>query len=298
MSSNLNVLLAVFGVLAVAFACRDRHLRQHRAETPLTVALRKPTPEEPRHKAEGGPGLVQQAAAITPAVGLALTVAASNAVATPTSTPEPTTATITVVPASTPAPDAAAVPDRDIPSMRQALLDRMRAKKTRVSRTVRRKHVETPVAAPPVRPRIPAQRKPPAPAPARIVAKQPTPKHAVAPVTGGVRDRIITYAKSQIGLPYVYGAEQPGVAFDCSGLTQWVFSKVGVHIPRTSQEQYRVSRHVDNPQPGDLVFYLGAGGAYHVGIYYKSGYMIVAPHSGTDVQIESIWGSPVYATVL
>src|SRR5581483_142426 len=34
-------------------------------------------------------------------------------------------------------------------------------------------------------------------------------------------------ALSQIGKPYVYGADGPS-SFDCSGLTKWAYSQVGV----------------------------------------------------------------------
>lgn len=304
MSSSVYVLLVV-AVLAVAYFCRDRRSRQHLAETPLAVALRKPTPEDPKHRVDDGPGIVQQAVVLTPAVGLALVVAGSNALVAPTNEPvTPTTATITVVPASTPA-DATSVPIdnkqevRDLAALKRQLMARKQAMKKRVSRTVRRTHKTTtpakptPVVKPHPVTRVPAPRKPvvakPAPKPAPVVK---------AAATGGIRDRIISIAKTQLGLPYVYGAEKPGVAFDCSGLTEWVFSKVGINLPRTSQDQYRAARRISTPQPGDLVFYLNSSGAYHVGIFYKPGYMIVAPHTGTDVQVETIWGSPVYATVL
>lgn len=317
MSSTVYVMLSALGVLTVAYVCRDRQVRRHLAETPLAVALRRTSTDDPRHRAEGA-GLVQHAVSITPAVGLALVVAGTNAVAS-APTPEPVAAAVSVVPVLTPA-DATSVPvsfdDRDISHMKRALFKRMRAKKAKVSRTLRRanrriNHVKPLSSAP--KPNVAKAPKPvvatvkPAPVhhvptprkPVSTSAPKPVPRTTVTPkATGTVRTRIISIAKTALGLPYVYGAETPGVAFDCSGLTEWVFSKVGVNLPRTSQDQYRSARRVSTPRPGDLVFYLGSGGAYHVGIFYKPGYMIAAPHTGTDVQIQSIWGSPVYATVL
>lgn len=309
MSSNVYLLLSVAGVLTIAYAMRTRTTRQHLAETPLATALRKPTPEDPKHRAEGT-SMLQAAAAVTPAVGVALVVAGSNAVAAqPVEPIASTTATITVVPSST-TPAAADVPDDDIPSLkvRQALLERMRAKKARVSRTVRRTSaparpiprqatpvhesvVHAPKPAPHVTPHVTSRATPRVPA-QRIVA----PSHASAP--SETRDRIISTALTQLGLPYVYGAESPGRAFDCSGLTQWVFSKVGINLPRTADAQFHASRSTSTPRPGDLVFYLSGGSAYHVGIYLSPGFMIVAPHTGTVVQKEAIWGHPVYATAL
>jgi len=43
-------------------------------------------------------------------------------------------------------------------------------------------------------------------------------------------------------------------------------------------------------QPGDLVFW--GRPAYHVGIYVGGGRILDAPHTGTVVQIQAIWGSP------
>ena len=44
----------------------------------------------------------------------------------------------------------------------------------------------------------------------------------------------VRLAETQLGVTYVFGAESPGTAFDCSGLTQWTFRSLGVSIPRTA----------------------------------------------------------------
>jgi hypothetical protein len=46
-----------------------------------------------------------------------------------------------------------------------------------------------------------------------------------------------------------------------------------------------VSVPQDELQPGDLVFFNGLD---HVGIYIGSGYFVDAPHTGTDVRIDSL----------
>jgi hypothetical protein len=43
----------------------------------------------------------------------------------------------------------------------------------------------------------------------------------------------------------------------------------------------------DELQPGDLVFFDGLD---HVGIYIGNGYFVDAPHTGTDVRIDSLTG--------
>ena len=48
-----------------------------------------------------------------------------------------------------------------------------------------------------------------------------------------------------------------------------MYAQLGRRSPRTAAEQYRrrPDRARSQAQPGDLVFYLSGGTAYHVGIY-------------------------------
>jgi cell wall-associated NlpC family hydrolase len=101
--------------------------------------------------------------------------------------------------------------------------------------------------------------------------------------------------RSALGTPYVYGGESPG-GFDCSGLTQWAYAKVGIHLPRTAADQAHSGVSVSVPKPGDLIFWNSP--ATHVAVYIGPGLMIAAPHTGTTVKIESIYGSPYYRRVL
>src|SRR5262249_55491427 len=82
---------------------------------------------------------------------------------------------------------------------------------------------------------------------------------------------------SLIGRPYVWGAEGPR-EFDCSGLTQYVYGKYGVDLPRQAISQSEAGDRVGRRlQRGDLVFFsTDTGGSIvtHVGIYEGSGVMI------------------------
>jgi cell wall-associated NlpC family hydrolase len=99
----------------------------------------------------------------------------------------------------------------------------------------------------------------------------------------------VALAMTQLGVPYVWGGETPGVAFDCSGLVQWVYSKLGTNLPRTSQAQWAALPHLPPgaaPAPGDLVFFGPSDGPTHVGIVIGNGLMIDAPNTGSVVRIE------------
>jgi cell wall-associated NlpC family hydrolase len=115
-----------------------------------------------------------------------------------------------------------------------------------------------------------------------------------APVApNAVSAQVITFAKAQLGKPYVYGAVGPN-SFDCSGLTMSAYRSAGVTIPRLSDAQYWWGAKVPSgqEQPGDLVYfhYLhGHSGPGHVGIVYnpQKGIMIVAPHTGDVVKLQN-----------
>lgn len=119
-----------------------------------------------------------------------------------------------------------------------------------------------------------------------------------APVVSATIDKVIKAALSQQGLPYIWGGEQPGVGFDCSGLTQWAYAQGGVSIPRVADDQYREIPNKIPPvlpelRPGDLVFTnldaRGPGAGWgHVGMYIGEGKVINAPQTGDVVKVVSI----------
>jgi peptidoglycan DL-endopeptidase CwlO len=110
----------------------------------------------------------------------------------------------------------------------------------------------------------------------------------------GARAKVLAVSETWLGTPYAWGGNtKAGV--DCSGLTRAVFATVGVQLPRVSAAQALTGRRISaaQAQPGDLVA-IGAP-VHHVGIYLGNGMMRHAPHSGTVVRDERIWGGePVY----
>jgi cell wall-associated NlpC family hydrolase len=98
----------------------------------------------------------------------------------------------------------------------------------------------------------------------------------------------IDAAYSAIGTPYVWGAADPNVGFDCSGLTMWAWSHAGVYLPHSSEMQYLSLPHISpsDAQPGDLIFFYSP--ISHVGLYIGGGRMIDANHPGDVVNIRSV----------
>ena len=113
-------------------------------------------------------------------------------------------------------------------------------------------------------------------------------------------ESVMSYAKKQLGKPYVWGAEGPD-SFDCSGFTQYVFkNSVGISIPRVSKDQSKHGQFVSRSelQRGDLVFFdtSGDGAVNHVGIYMGENQFIHASSGGGKVVISEMnsYYSPRY----
>lgn len=103
-------------------------------------------------------------------------------------------------------------------------------------------------------------------------------------------ERVVHIASEQWGHPYVYGGDGP-LVFDCSGLTKYVYNKVGVKLPHNSAAQYQVVDHVakSDMRLGDLVFFYDGSGIYHVGIYAGEHKMWAASKTGDYVRKQPIY---------
>lgn len=99
---------------------------------------------------------------------------------------------------------------------------------------------------------------------------------------------VVDAAKKHLGLPYTYGGTSPSTGFDCSGLTQYAFSKAGITIPRVSYEQAASGVSVPRAQLriGDLVAFNSP--VSHVGIYVGSGRFIHSPKTGDVVKYTNL----------
>jgi cell wall-associated NlpC family hydrolase len=113
----------------------------------------------------------------------------------------------------------------------------------------------------------------------------------VAPPNASVAETAIAAAYSVRGAPYVWGAADPNVGFDCSGLTMWSYAQAGVSLPHSSAAQSTMFTHLsrDQLQRGDLLFFYSP--VSHVGLYLGGNSMIDASHPGPggEVNVRTVY---------
>ena len=70
--------------------------------------------------------------------------------------------------------------------------------------------------------------------------------------------KVIAAAESMLGGSYVWGASDPANrTFDCSGLTSWAYSQVGIIITHQSESQKNEANHIkpiSEAVPGDILW--------------------------------------------
>ncbi len=100
--------------------------------------------------------------------------------------------------------------------------------------------------------------------------------------------RAVAVARRYAGVPYRWGGATPR-GFDCSGLVQYVYGRLGVELPRVTYDQFRVGRHVrrDQLRAGDLIFFHRVS---HVGMWIGHGWFIQALRTGTVVHTSQLRG--------
>jgi len=119
---------------------------------------------------------------------------------------------------------------------------------------------------------------------------------AAAPGPGA---RIVAIAKRYVGhARYVEGGATPRHGFDCSGYTMYVYEKAKVRrLPHNAEAQrhlhgmHRIRRA--KARPGDLIFYLSGGYAYHVAIYAGHGMQYAAATPRDGIRYQHIWSRQI-----
>ena len=118
------------------------------------------------------------------------------------------------------------------------------------------------------------------------------------------RSSLVTYAKSYVGVPYVYGGlDRTGI--DCSGLIYTVArDSIKLQLPRTVAALYGFVKIIPDNQKeaGDLVFFKTVGDKIsHVGIYVGNNQFIHAASDGPNTGVilsslnESYWKEHYFA---
>lgn len=117
--------------------------------------------------------------------------------------------------------------------------------------------------------------------------------------TSATISKVITLAKEQLGVSYVYAAQSPSTGFDCSGFTYYVFKNAaGVTLKRTAHTQgynssYTTISDRSDLKIGDLVFFNTVDDGDddlcdHVGIYLGNNQFIHASSAKGQVTISSL----------
>jgi len=100
-------------------------------------------------------------------------------------------------------------------------------------------------------------------------------KNAIVSLPAGKRKLSLTIAllTTWKEIPFKLGENSPRTSFDSPGYLQYVLKQVGINIVRKDTEPLSVTlmkhfKKVDNPLPGDLVFYKGQPGDGNFGLFY------------------------------
>lgn len=105
-------------------------------------------------------------------------------------------------------------------------------------------------------------------------------------------EKVMAYAKAQVGKPYVWGAAGPD-SFDCSGLTMMSYSQVDISLTHKAQAQYdyikgldRLVTDISQCKEGDLLFWSSSGSESnitHVGLYEGNNRIVHAANPSKGV---------------
>ena len=108
--------------------------------------------------------------------------------------------------------------------------------------------------------------------------------------TGGAGDpKVLDAVQKYLGLPYIWGGNDPAQGLDCSSFVQNVYKDLGYTLPRVTWDQMNSGTEVASlaqAQVGDLLFSHDGG---HVAIYLGNGKAVDAPQPGKTIAIRDMW---------
>lgn len=121
---------------------------------------------------------------------------------------------------------------------------------------------------------------------------------ASAGTGGATNEALMASVDKYVGLPYIWGGNDPSVGLDCSSFVQNVFKDLGYSLPRVTWDQMNSGTKVNSlaeAQPGDLLFSHDGG---HVAIYLGNGKAVDAPQPGQTIQIRDAWETDANITTI
>lgn len=101
------------------------------------------------------------------------------------------------------------------------------------------------------------------------------------------KENLMLLTRFLLNAPYLWGGKSV-LGMDCSGLTQIVYSLMGIRLLRNAREQATQGREVtslEQAQAGDLVFFDKEGRITHVGILLEKDVVL---HCSGRVKVEKI----------
>ena len=105
-----------------------------------------------------------------------------------------------------------------------------------------------------------------------------------------IGDTVSSIAYSLVGSPYIMGANGP-YGFDCSGFVQYVYSRLGISISRSSSTQLYdgVAVSYSDILPGDIINWGYSNGvSTHSALYVGNGKMIHAANPSMGVVVSDV----------
>lgn len=112
------------------------------------------------------------------------------------------------------------------------------------------------------------------------------------------KQHLVSVAKQYEGARYKYGGEGPK-SFDCSGFTRFVYSEVGIQLPRRSADQAQFGKKISahRAQKGDLLVLKKGRKVQHVGIVVAAkdeGLWVTHASTSRGVITENMSSSPYW----
>jgi cell wall-associated NlpC family hydrolase len=129
---------------------------------------------------------------------------------------------------------------------------------------------------------------------AKMHTSQPVLECGIAPFyshdSTRLPDSLVAYAKTLIGVPYMYASVDPKVGFDCSGFITYVFKHFNLAVPRSSVDFTNYGHEIPNTETrqGDLILFTGTDSTVrvvgHMGIIVENSHgeiLFIHSSSGT-----------------